>query len=112
MGAVDDLWAFGKPRGRGGPWQDTAVKAGQPSDAYLATGYDRKRLTLRHQNSTPVSFTVEADFTGTGAWSEVVTLIVPCGKPVEYRFPDAFGAYWLRIVPSADAAVTAQFDYD
>jgi len=33
--AVDDLWQLGKPRGVGGPWKDTAVKAGEPSDPYL-----------------------------------------------------------------------------
>jgi hypothetical protein len=112
VGVVDDLWSFGKPRGHGGPWLDSPVKAGQPSDAYLATGYDRKRLTLSHQSPTPVSFRVEADFTGTGVWTEVVTLAVASGKRTEYRFPAAFGAYWLRIVPAADAMATAQFEYD
>ena len=49
-GAVDDLWKLGKPRGTGGPWKNSAIKAGVPSDPYLATGFDRKRLTVSHQN--------------------------------------------------------------
>ena len=42
FGGIDDLWKFGKPTGVGGPWKDTAVKAGVPSDPYLMTGYDKK----------------------------------------------------------------------
>ncbi len=111
VGAVDDLWSFGKPRGTGGPWRDTAVKAGVPSDAYLATGYDQKRLTLSHAGRQPVTIRVEADFTGTGAWAEVIKLTVPPGKPVEHRFPDAFGAYWLRLLADKDSTATATFLY-
>jgi hypothetical protein len=112
VGTVDDLWALGKPRGRGGPWLDSAVKANVPSDAYLATGYDGKRLTLSHTSQEPVKFSVEADFAGTGVWSEVVVLKVKAGERREHRFPAAFGAYWLRVTADADTTATAQFDYD
>ena len=111
VGAVDDLWKFGKARGRGGPWLETAVKAGVPSDAYLATGYDHKRLTLSHQSKEGVTFKVEADFTGTGVWAEVTSLSVKPGQILDHTFPDAFGAYWLRVTASADATATAQFEY-
>lgn len=112
VGAVDDLWRFGKPRGRGGPWLDTAVQAGQPSDAYLATGYDRKRLRLSHRSPGPVTFSLEADFTGTGTWSEVAAIRVKPRATVQHKFPDAFGAYWLRVTADADTTATAQLDYD
>ena len=112
VGVVDDLWELGKPRGRGGPWRDTDVKAGQPSDAYLATGYDRKRLKLSHRSQNTVTFTVEADFTGTGAWDEVAKIKVGPGAATQHDFPDAFGAYWLRVTASADTKATAQFEYD
>ena len=109
-GAVDDLWQLGKPRGTGGPWHDTAVKAGAPSDPYLCTGYDWKRLTLT--SSAAAKIRVEADFTGTGAWSEAATLTARPGEPLEYKFPDAFGAYWLRLVSDTDATATAIFTYE
>ncbi len=112
VGVVDDLWQFGKPRGRGGPWLETEVKAAQPSDAYLATGYDRKRLTLSHRGPTTVTFTLQADFTGTGTWSHVAVIDVPPQATAQYPFPDAFGAYWLRVSASANTTATAQFEYD
>jgi len=112
VGAVDDLWSLGKPRGRGGSWLDSTVKAGVASDAYLATGYDRKRLTLSHKSLEPVTFRVEADFAGTGVWTALTKLNVPPGQPLEHRFPDAFGAYWLRVVAEKDSTATANFLYE
>ena len=112
VGTVDDLWTFGKPRGTGGPWLDTAVKADEPSDPYLATGYDRKKLTLSHKSDQPVAFHIEADFTGDGSWQRFESLVVPSGEALEFTFPDAFGAYWLRVVSAADTTATARFVYD
>jgi hypothetical protein len=112
VGGVDDLWQFGKARGVGGPWKDTAVKANVPSDAYLATGYDHKRLTLSHVGTEAVTFKVEADFTGTGRWHEVVTLAVKPGEKLEHKFPAAFGAYWLRLVADKDTTATVTFAYE
>ena len=112
LGTIDDLWQMGKPRGTGGPWRNSAVKADVPSDAYLATGYDHKRLSLLHTKKRTVTFRIEADFTGTGTFAEVTRLAVPPGKSLEYRFPDAFSAYWLRLVVDQDTTATAIFTYD
>ena len=30
FGDIDDLWRMGKPRGHGGPWLSTPVKADEP----------------------------------------------------------------------------------
>jgi hypothetical protein len=55
---------------------------------------------------------VEADFTGTGVWSEVTRLAVKPGQSLEHEFPAAFGAYWLRLVSDADTTATATFTYE
>ena len=77
VGAVDDLWSFGKPIGEGGPWKDTVVTAGQRSDPYLMTGYDQKHLTLSHRSFKPVRVRVEVDVSGTGKWVEYARFDVP-----------------------------------
>jgi hypothetical protein len=82
-----------KPVGVGGPWKDTAVKAGEPSDPCLMTGFDKKSLTLSADKAVKVR--VEVDLTGTGLWRTWQTLDVTPGKATEYRFPDAFSAYWV-----------------
>ena len=109
-GAIDDLWSFGKPRGTGGPWTNSDVKANVPSDPYLATGFDQKKLQVI--SKAAANFRVEADFTGTGTWTEVTKLAAQPDKPVNYTFPDAFGAYWLRIVADADTNASAVFTYE
>jgi hypothetical protein len=109
-GTVDDLWQFGKARGTGGPWRDSAVEAGKPSDPYLCTGYDKKRLTLT--STAAAKIRVEADFTGTGAWREFTAFEVKPGEPLDYTFPSAFGAYWLRLVSDRATSATATFTYE
>ena len=111
-GALDDLWQLGKPRGTGGPWKETPVKAGEPSDPYLATGYDHKRVLLSHNASLPIKFRIEADVSGEGSWLEAATLTVPPHETLEYRFPEALGAYWFRIIADADATASAVFVYE
>ena len=112
LGAVDDLWQFGKPRGQGGPWKDTDVKAGEPSDAYLMTGFDRKRFVFSHAAKQPVDFRIEADFAGTGVWVPVRTVSVRAGESFDDSFPAEFAAYWVRVVASRDCTATATFTYE
>ena len=105
LGSVDELWGLGKPVGVGGPWKETSVAAGEPSDPYLMTGYDRKTLELSHRSDRPVRIRVEIDLAGTGSWSRYDEFEVPPGRTVTHAFPDGFQAYWLRT--SADSATTA-----
>lgn len=110
IGAVDDLWEFGKVRGEGGPWLKTTVKAGVPSDPYLCTGYDHRRLTLSADK--PVKLTVETDISGTGLWVPYKTFEVQPGELTHHEFPPSFGGYWLRVVSDQDVVASAQLVYD
>jgi hypothetical protein len=112
VGAVDDLWKLGKAVGRGGPWKDSAVKADAPSDPYLMTGYDRKRLTLSHSSPRPVTVRVEVDITGDGSWVPYRSFEVPPNPSVRHTFPASFQAYWLRTVADHDCTATAWLEYD
>jgi hypothetical protein len=112
VGAVDDLWAFGKPTGVGGPWKDTAITAGTPSDPYLLTGYDQKKLSVSHTAPTAVRVRIEVDLAGTGSWVNYTTLDVPAGKSVDHTFPVGYQAYWLRVIADAPTTATAQLVYE
>ena len=111
VGAVDDLWQFGKVRGTGGPWKNTATEAGARSDPYLMTGYDEKRVTLSHDANATIRIHLEMDVTGTGVWCDYRTFEVPAGEKIEHRFPESFGAYWVRVTSDKDCRATAAFDY-
>jgi hypothetical protein len=112
VGTVDDLWGLGKPRGKGGPWKDTAVTAGRPSDPYLMTGYDRKTIELKHDQATPVRVRVEVDVSGAGDWKTYRTFEVPPGSGARHEFPAAFQAYWVRTVSDRDCTATAWLTYE
>jgi hypothetical protein len=95
----------------GGPWKDSEVKAGEPSDQYLMTGYDRKRLDISHDADQAVEMTVEVNFDHNG-WYEYAKISVPSGKTATHKFPDGFNAHWVRLKSSAECKVTGMFTYE
>jgi hypothetical protein len=100
-------------RSRGRLWQQswqTTVLAGVPSDPYLMTGYDRKRVSLSADTKTEI--TLEVDLTGTGLWAPHRSFIVSAGETVQHTFPAGLSAYWVRGVCSQDATVSVIFTYD
>lgn len=109
VGAVDDAWQLGKPRGTGGPWFDSAVTAGQASDPYLMTGYDRKSLVLTSDRDTTV--TAEVELAGDGLWVVHRKFEVKAGKPLKYEFPPAFSAYWIRFTAADNCKAGAVLEY-
>ncbi len=108
-GAVDDLWQLGKPRGEGGPWNESAIRAGQVSDPYLLTGYDRKILALKADRDTTIR--AEIDLTGDGNWVEYRTFAIKANESVTHNFPDSFSAYWIRFASDENCKATCQLTY-
>jgi hypothetical protein len=111
VGAVDDLWKFGKPHGQGGPWKHSVVKQDVPSDPYLLSGFDRKQLTLSHNAQTPVTFTLELDDYATGDWHPLQTHVVKPGETLSLSL-DEVRSYWLRVRANADCQATAWLVYE
>lgn len=111
FGTIDDLWKLGKPRGQGGVWKNTNVKANQPSDPYLMTGYDQKSLTLSHDSNEAVIFQIEVDITGDNHWAISREIQVDPNESKTYHFPEGFNAYWVRLKTNQDTTATATFNY-
>lgn len=109
VGAIDDVWQLGKPVGHGGPWKDSPVKAGEQSDPYLMTGYDRKALHLESTSATTIS--MQVDITGMGDWKNMRRFTLDDAGTGDYEFPAAFQAYWVRFVSSKDSTVSVQLSY-
>ncbi|OFX43221.1 MAG: hypothetical protein A2X05_05665 [Bacteroidetes bacterium GWE2_41_25] len=111
-GVIDDLWKLGKPVDRGGPWKNSEVKAGEPSDPYLIGFYDRKKLQLSHNSKNRVTFTIETDPTGQGLWMEFKKVSVEPQKTFEYEFPENFSSRWIRFRSDKYCKVTAWLEYN
>jgi hypothetical protein len=111
-GVIDDLWKMGKPTGRGGPWKNTPVQAGEPSDPYLIGFYDRRKLSLSHQSDAPVTFRLEAEPVGHGPWMTYREVTVAPGETHEYTFPPHFQARWIRFTADRATVATAWLTYE
>ncbi|TWT84907.1 Choline-sulfatase [Planctomycetes bacterium CA13] len=111
FGSIDDLWKFGKPIGSGGPWRNTKVTAGVPSDPYLMTGYDEKSLELSHESPNPVTITVEVDIEGSGLWVPYRAFVVRQNEALRHDFPSGFSACWVRAISDSATSATMQLTY-
>ena len=109
VGAIDDLWSLGAPRGQGGPWLRTQVKAGQPSDPYLMSGYDQKTVRIRTDDACEVR--LEVDIDGTGLWVPYRSFRTEPGGHETHHFPAGFDAYWVRAVTDRDTRATVELFY-
>lgn len=109
-GAIDDTWKLGKPRGHGGPWMNTKISAGEPSDPYLMTAYDRKSLQI--SSDKPVIITAQVDILGNGHWVDYKSFPLVADTPDTHEFPAAFSAYWIRFVSDKATTASAQLTYD
>ena len=112
VGTADDLWQLGKPRGFGGPWKSSNVTAGKPSDPYLMTGYDKKRITLANHGEIETTITVELDAAGDGRFAAYQSFKLAPGAKETFEFPDWINAYWVRTVSSATTNATSQLTYE
>lgn len=108
-GGIDDLWQLGKPVGRGGPWLDTSVKAGVPSDPYLMNGYDRKTVTLKADKDCVL--TLEVDFDLQSGFHKYRSFPLKAGVETSFEFPDGFSANWVRALVDRDCTTRVQFLY-
>ena len=113
VGTIDDIWKLGKPRGQGGPWSQTQVKAGQASDPYLITGYDQKTLQLRCDDPQidKLEVTTQIDIHGDGTWVDYRKFPLEKNKTTDHEFPATFSAYWIRFVSNQDTTATATLIY-
>ena len=110
VGAVDDLWQLGRPRGRGGPWLDSPAEAGVPSDPFLVHGLQRRRLTLSHDLREEVSLRLELDPGGTDSWYPYLQQTIAPEEVLTIDLPDALCARWLRAVVDRSCRATAQLE--
>lgn len=111
LGAIDDLWKMGKPTGHGGPWKNSGVKAGEPSDPYLIGFYDKKSLEISHESKESVTFKIEVEPIGHGPWMVYKEVTIKPGEKFKYEFSDHFHARWIRFVSDKSCTATVWLEY-
>jgi len=109
---IDDLWNYGKPRGWGAVWQNDTISAGDISDPFLMTGFDKKVLHLKNEGDNDVQITIEVDFLGNETWEQYKTISLKSKSYTHYIFPDGYSAHWVRLKTDSNTVITAQFVYN
>ena len=109
FGQLSDLKQWGAASGWGGPWVNDSVKAGVPSDAFLATGFSKKMIHLGHNAGKPVRFTLEIDKAGNNKWETYKTITVDAKGYSYFILPASFSAQWMRVKTDADCVASAFF---
>jgi hypothetical protein len=112
LGTIDDLWEMGKPTGYGGPWKNSVVKSGEPSDPYLIGFYDKRTLEISHESVQPVTFRIEVEPIGHGQWMLYKEITVKPGETYKYEFPENFQARWIRFVADKNCKATAWLEFE
>ena len=110
-GTIDDLWKLGKAVGEGGPWKDSQVKAGTPSDPYLIGFYDKKNLKISHDSKQAITFTIQIEPIGHGPWMKYKEVIVKPNETIDFHFPSGFQARWIRFSTNKDCKATTWLTY-
>jgi len=98
----DRLRTLGLRSGFGGVWLNDEVKAGEPSDAFVFGGFDRRMVHLWHDADAPVTLTLEIDKGGTNTWSAYKSIKVPAKAYTYHVFPPDLHAEWIRITTDRD----------
>ncbi|MCG6186835.1 hypothetical protein [Maribellus maritimus] len=111
LGVIDDLWEMGKPVGHGGPWKNSDVKAGHPSDPYLIGFYDKRSLEISHDNKESVTFKIEVEPIGHGPWMLYKEINIQASETYSYEFPSDFQSRWIRFVANKECTATAWLEY-
>lgn len=112
LGTIDDLWKMGKPVGHGGPWKNSTVKTGVPSDPFLIGFYDKRTLEISHESRQSVTFRIEVEPIGHGPWMLYKEVSIKQGETFKYEFPENFQARWIRFVADKNCSATAWLKYE
>ena len=112
VGAIDDLWKLGKPKGKGGPWSKSNVNSNEYSDPYLFGFYENKKLHLSHESNSEVKFNIELDPSGNGEWIDYKSFTVKPNEPLEFTFPKEIEARWIRFKVDKACKATTILNYD
>lgn len=106
------LDTFGPAIGRGAVWVDDAVKKGEPSDAYLFSGYTRRALHLTHSAGEKITIRIETDLKGNGEWTPLSEVDVPPTGYLFVPFAESQTGAWVRVTSTVDLEkASAVFTY-
>ena len=95
----------------GAVWLKEDVQAGQVSDAFLFSGWDKRTAWIKNEGTKNVSFTFEIDQKGNNHWQKLVTIQVPANESKQLPFSVKEIGEWIRVKTDEASNVSVSFVY-
>ena len=92
-------------------WRATDVAAGELSDPFLMTGFDRKKNHLVNVGKEPATVEIEVEPLGDGVSRACRSLEVTPSGYVPHEIADRFAAHWLRLRALRAGTLDAEIVY-
>lgn len=102
---------LGPATAEGAVWAGEQVKAGEYSEPFLFTGWDKKCAWIRNEGKQNTSFVFEVDTKGNGEWKTLRSVQVPAGKSAYITFDKNEKGEWIRVKAENDTRTTISFNY-
>ncbi len=99
----DQLDQFGPRIGFGGPWISDQVKAYDPSDPFLISGFDRIMIFSNQQSVETLNISVEKRLRGATNWEKIEQIELKKGIPGINIFTNSGEDEWIRFTTDQDA---------
>lgn len=102
---------LGPATAEGAVWAGEQVKAGEYSEPFLFTGWDKKCAWIRNEGKQNTSFVFEVDTEGNGKWETLKSIQVSAGESAYLAFDKSETGEWIRVKTENDTHATVSFNY-
>lgn len=107
----EKLNQLGPNTASGAVWLNDEIKANEPSEPMLFTGWSKRSAWIKNQGSTDITFTFEIDKEGNQVWSELKNINVKAGETFLVVFNETESGEWIRVKTNAPTVATISFNY-
>lgn len=109
--SVDRPDQLGPSTASGAVWLEDDIKANEPSEPFLFTGWPRRSVWIKNHGEQDIELTFEVDIQGNGNWSFLITRNLKPGNADRIEFSEGQKGEWVRVSSDRDSKVTVHFTY-
>ncbi|MFV0269418.1 MAG: hypothetical protein ACK5HT_20030, partial [Draconibacterium sp.] len=102
---------LGPATAEGAVWLNDEVKAGEYSEPFLFSGWDKRCAWINNSGKSTVAFSFEVDKEGTGNFSKLKTIEVAPGSSEFVEFNENETGEWVRVQTNSTITATVNFNY-
>jgi len=102
---------LGPATASGAVWLNDEVKAGEYSEPFLFSGWDKRSAWINNSGKSKVAFSFEVDKDGTGNFSNLKTIELAPGSSEFIEFPETETGEWVRVQSNSTTTATVNFNY-